>query len=169
LCLTLVMLILALFDYAYQRYRHERDLKMTKQEVKDELKNMDGDPKIKQRRRRVQMELAMQRLRAAVAKADVVVTNPEHLAIALEYDAERMNAPVVVAKGADYAALRIRQLAAAAGVPMVERRALARAMYDVVRVGQEIPERFYQAIAEILAYVYEVTGKGLGPRAVSAA
>ncbi len=167
--LTAVMLVLALFDYAYQRYRHERDLKMTKQEVKDELKNMDGDPKIRQRRRRVQMELAMQRLRAAVAKADVVITNPEHLAIALEYDAERMNAPVVVAKGSDYAALRIRQLAAAAGVPIVERRALTRAMYDVVRVGQEIPERFYQAIAEILAYVYELTGKGLGPRAVSAA
>jgi flagellar biosynthetic protein FlhB len=167
--LAAVMLVLALFDYVYQRWQQEKDLKMTKQEVKEELKRMDGDPVVKRRRRQVQMELAIQRLQSAVPRADVVVSNPTHLAIALAYDPERMNAPRVVAKGADYVALRIRQIAATAGVPIVERRELARAMYDVVHVGQEIPERFYQAIAEILAYVYELSGRGVGPRAVSVA
>ncbi len=167
--LAAVMLVLALFDYAYQRWQQEKDLKMTKQEVKEELKRMDGDPVVKRRRRQVQMELAIQRLQSAVPKADVVVTNPTHLAIALAYDPERMNAPRVVAKGADYVALRIRQIAAATHVPIVERRELARAMYDVVHVGQEVPERFYQAIAEILAYVYELSGRGVGPRAVPVA
>jgi type III secretion system FlhB-like substrate exporter len=139
------------------------------QEVKEEMRSMEGDPVVKRRRRQVQLELALQRIRHAVPRADVVVTNPSHLAIALRYDPERMSAPKVVAKGADYVALRIRQIAAAAGIPIVERRELARAMYDVVNVGQEVPERFYQAIAEILAYVYEMTGRGIGPRAVSVA
>jgi flagellar biosynthetic protein FlhB len=97
----------------------------------------------------------------------VVVTNPTHLAIAIQYDADKMNAPVVVAKGADYLALRIRELAAAHGIPMVERPTLARLMYDAVEVGKEIPSRFYQAIAEILAYVYELTGRRMGPAPVA--
>jgi flagellar biosynthetic protein FlhB len=167
--LAVVMLVLALIDYAYQRWQQEKELKMSKQEVKEELRRMDGDPVIKRRRRQVQLDLALQRIRSAVPKADVIVSNPTHLAIALQYDPERMHAPKVVAKGADYVALRIRQIAAAAGVPIVERKELVRAMYDVVTVGREIPERFYQAIAEILAYVYELTGSGMGPRAVSVA
>ena len=167
--LAIVMLILALFDYAYQRWQHEKDLKMTKEEVKEEMRRMDGDPVVKRRRREVQLNLALQRIRNAVPKADVVVTNPTHLAIALQYDPQRMHAPKVIAKGADYVALRIRQIAAAAGVPIVERKPLVRAMYDAVTIGQEIPERFYQAIAEILAYVYEMTSRGVGPRAVSVA
>jgi flagellar biosynthetic protein FlhB len=164
--LAVVMLVLALLDYAYQRYRHEKDLKMTKEEVKEELRRMEGDPVIKRRRRKVQWQLALQRLQSAVPKSDVVVSNPTHVAVALQYMAEKMNAPKVTAKGADYLALRIRQIAAAAGVPIVERRELARAMYDVVQVGHEIPEKFYQAVAEILAYVYELR-RGTGPRPAS--
>jgi flagellar biosynthetic protein FlhB len=157
--LAAILLLLALIDYAYQRYRHERDLRMTKEEVKDELRSMEGDPVIKRRRRQVQMQLAMQRLRRDVPQADVVVTNPTHLAIALRYRPDEMPAPKVVAKGADYVAVRIRQLARELGIPIVERKPLARALYEVVEVGQYIPERFYRAIAEILAYVYELTGR----------
>ena len=132
---------------------------MTKEEVKDEFRNMEGDPKIKARRREVQLQLAMQRLRKDVPTADVIVTNPTHLAIAIRYDDKNMPAPKVVAKGADYMALRIRQVAAEFGIPIVERKPLARAMYDNVEVGQFIPENFYRAIAEILAYVYELAGR----------
>ncbi|HUU83362.1 MAG TPA: flagellar biosynthesis protein FlhB [Phycisphaerae bacterium] len=164
--LGIVLLMLALFDFAYQRYRHEKDLKMTKEEVKDELRSMEGDPVVKRRRREVQMQLALQRLRQAVPQADVVVTNPTHVAVVIRYDAESMAAPKVTAKGADYMALRIRQFAAAAGVPILERPPLARMLYEGVEVGQEIPERFYRAVAEILAYVYELTGRNMRPRPV---
>ena len=157
--LSVALLVLALVDYAWQHFRHERDLRMTKEEVKDELRSMEGDPHIKRRRRQLQLQLAMQRLRKDVPKADVVVTNPTHLAVAIAYDAEMMMAPKVVAKGADEIALRIRQIAAEFGIPLVERRPLARALYDAVEVGQYIPERFYRAIAEILAYIYELTGR----------
>ncbi len=165
--LAVLLTILALFDYAYQRYRHEKDLRMTKEEVKDELRSMEGDPVVKRRRREVQMQLAMQRLRKTVPEADVVVTNPTHVAVALRYDSATMAAPKVTAKGADQVAIRIRQLAAAAGVPILERPPLARALHESVEVGQEIPERFYQAVAEILAYVYEMTGRRIGPRPVA--
>jgi len=164
--LAIVMLILALLDYAYQRYRHEKELKMSKEEVKEEMKRMEGDPVMKRRRREAQMKLAIQRIQSAVPRADVVVTNPTHLAIALKYDPEQMFAPKVVAKGADWMAYRIRQLAAAHGVPIVERKELVRMMYDVVEVGREIPERFYEAVAEILAYVYELSGSKFRPRPV---
>jgi len=157
--LSVALLILALADYAWQRYRHERELRMTKEEVKDELRTMEGDPQIKRRRRQIQMQMALQRLRKDVPKADVVVTNPTHLAIAIQYDAETMIAPKVVAKGADYLALRIRRIAQEHGIPIVERRPLARALYESVEVGRYIPERFYHAIAEILAYIYEITGR----------
>jgi flagellar biosynthetic protein FlhB len=167
--LAIVMLVLALFDYAYQRYKHEKDLKMTKEEVKEELRNMEGDPVIRRRRREVQLQLAMQRLQSAVPQADVVVTNPTHYAVALKYVPETMNAPKVVAKGADFLALRLRQIAAGNGVPMVERKELARAMYAAVEVGEEIPEKFYQAVAEILAYVYELTNSGARPGGVRVA
>lgn len=154
-----VLLIMSLFDYAWQRYKHERDMRMTKQEVKDEFRSMDGDPQIKRRRRQVQLQIAMQRLQTDVPKADVVVTNPTHVAVAIAYDNETMMAPKVVAKGADEVALRIRQIAARNSIPIVERKALARGIFEAVEVGEFIPERFYRAIAEILAYVYELTGR----------
>ncbi|MDO8630521.1 MAG: flagellar biosynthesis protein FlhB [Phycisphaerales bacterium] len=157
--LSAALLVLALIDFAWQRYRHERDLRMTKEEVKDELRSMEGDPNIKRRRRQLQLQFAMQRLRKDVPKADVIVTNPTHFAVAIRYDPDAMVAPKVIAKGADYVAIRIRQIAAEFGIPMVERRPLARALYESVEVGQYIPERFYRAVAEILAYIYELTGR----------
>lgn len=164
--LALVMLLLALLDYAYQRYRHTKDLKMTKQEVKEELKSMEGDPVLKRRRREVQMQLALQRIRKDVPHADVVVTNPTHYAVALRYDPEAMAAPKVVGKGVDYLALRIREVAAAAGVPIVERPALARMLYAEVEVGREVPGKLFEAVAEILAYVYELTGQNMKPQPI---
>ncbi len=157
--LSVALLILALLDLAWQRYKHERDMKMTKEEVKDELRSMEGDPIVKRRRREIQLQLAMQRMRKDVPTADVVVTNPTHVAVAIRYDVETMSAPKVVAKGADLLALRIRQIAAECGIPIVGRPPLARALYESVEVGGYIPERLYRAIAEILAYVYELTGR----------
>lgn len=153
------LLLLALIDLAWQRYRHEKDLRMTKEEVKDELRSMEGDPQIKRRRRQLQLQLAAQQLQKDVPTADVIVTNPTHLAIAIKYDANEMPAPKVVAKGADYMAIRIRQIAKDHGIPMIERKPLARALYETVEPGDYIPEKFYRAIAEILAYVYELTGR----------
>jgi flagellar biosynthesis protein FlhB len=156
---AVVLFILALIDYAWQKWRFEQDLKMTKQEVKDEMKRMEGDPQIKQRRRQIQFQRAMQRINTDVPKADVIVTNPTHYAIALQYDSATMISPKVIAKGADFLALKIREVAVANGVPIIERPPLARALYASCDVGQEIPEQFYAAVAEILAYVYELTGK----------
>lgn len=155
--IALAMLLLGLIDYAYQRYRHERDLRMTRSEVREELRSMEGDPVLKRRRRQVQMQLALQRIRRDVPKADVVVTNPTHVAVALKYEARTMHAPQVVAKGADYMALRLREVAAMAGVPIVEKPLLARAIYAEVEVGRTIPGKFFQAVAEVLAYVYELS------------
>jgi flagellar biosynthetic protein FlhB len=131
---------------------------MTKQEVKDEMRSMEGDPKVKQRRRQIAMQIAGKRLKKDVPTADVVVTNPTHFAVALRYDAATMHAPRVVAKGQDFVALRIREIAIANGVPILERKPLARALYKMAEVGQEIPEQYYSAVAEILAYVYELNG-----------
>lgn len=155
----LVLLLLAILDYAYQRYHLNRELKMTKQEVKEEMRRMDGDPVIKQRRRQIAQHMAMQRLKKTVPTADVVVTNPTEFAVALQYDSAKMHAPRVVAKGQGHMAMRIRQLAIEHGIPILERKPLARALHKLVEVGQEIPEEFYSAVAEILAYVYELTGK----------
>lgn len=157
--LAVLLLILAIIDFTYQKWQHEQDLKMTKQEVKDEMKKMEGDPLVKQRRQRVARQLAMQRTAQAVPKADVVVTNPTHFAVALEYDAATMRAPRVVAKGADLLAMRIRQIATANGIPLVERKPLARALYAGCEVGDEIPAEHYAAVAEILAYVYRLGEK----------
>ena len=155
----LVLLILAIIDYAYQRWRNERQLKMTKQEVKDEMRRMEGDPQMKQRRRQIALARVKQRIHKEVPTADVVVTNPTEFAVALKYDAETMTAPKVVAKGQGHIAALIRQVAIENGVPILERKPLARALYKLVEVGQEIPEQFYSAVAEILAYVYELSGK----------
>ena len=157
--LSLALLVLALLDFAWQKHQHERDLRMTKEEVKDEFRSMEGDPQIKRRRREVQLRLATQRLRLDVPQADVILTNPTHVAVALRYDAETMAAPKVVAKGADQMAQRIRQIATEFRIPIVQRPPLARALYESVEPGDYVPERLYKAIAEILAYVYELTGK----------
>ncbi len=164
--LLLVLLVLAIIDYIYQRYRHEKQMKMTKEEVKEEMKRMEGDPVIKRRRREVQMRLAAARVSASVPQADVVVTNPTHYAVAIKYDSETMAAPRVVAKGGDHLAHKIREIAAASGVPIVEKPELARMLYAEVDTGHEIPERFYRLVAEVLAYIYEMSGSGIGPAAV---
>lgn len=157
--LGLALLVLALLDVAWQRYSHAKDMRMTKEEVKDEFRSMEGDPIIKRRRREVQLQQAMQRLRKDVPEADVVITNPTHVAVAIKYDADTMAAPKVVAKGADYMAIRIRQIASEVGLPIVQRPPLARTIFETVDVGEYIPERLYRAIAEILAYVFELTGR----------
>lgn len=157
--LIVVMLVLGAADFFYQRWQHTKDLRMTKQEVKEERKSMDGDPHVRGRRRQMMRAIAMQRMGQAVPSADVVVTNPTHYSVAIKYDPEKMAAPRVVAKGADFMAMRIRQLASLHAVPMVERPALARALYAAVEVGQEIPQEQYQAVAEVLAYVYRLEGR----------
>jgi len=158
----LILLILGVADYMFQRWKHERDLRMTKQEVRDELKKMEGDPLTKQRRRQLQSQLAMQRINAEVPRADVVVTNPTEYAVAIRYDEATMAAPRLTAKGKDLLAARIRQLAQQHGVPIVQRPPLARAIYAGVELGQEVPPALYRAVAEVLAYVYQLSGKAVG-------
>lgn len=159
------LLILAILDYGFQRWQYERDLMMSRQELKEELRRMEGDPLTRERRRRMQRQVAMQRMMANVHKADVVITNPTELAIALQYDPETMGAPVCVARGAGFVAEKIRELAAAAGVAIVENKLVARLLYRRVEVGSEIPVELYQAVAEILAYVYRIKGKTLSEAA----
>jgi len=160
--LALVLLVLGLIDFAYQRFRFEQSIRMTKQEVREELRRMEGDPLIKRRRREVAARLAMQRISTEVPRADVVVTNPTEYAVALRYDEEKMGAPRVVAKGKDFLALRIRQVAMQHRVPVVQRPPLARGLYAACAVGDEIPSEFYKAVAEVLAYVYQISGRAAG-------
>lgn len=157
-----VLLLLGVLDLMYQRWKHRRDLRMSKNQVRDEMKETEGDPEVRKRRMRIQQQLAMQRIGAAVPKADVIITNPEHISIAIAYDEDSMHAPRVVAKGQEQIALRIRQIALQHGIPIIERKPLARALYRQVEVGQEIPPDFYQAVAEILAYVYRLSGRKAG-------
>lgn len=152
---TIVLVILAILDYIYQRWEHEKSLRMTKQEIKDEYKNTEGDPLIKSRIRRLQREAAQKRMMAAVPKADVIITNPTHLAVAIQYDHENMMAPKVVAKGANLIAEKIREIARENDIPIVEDKPLARVLYKMVEVDQFIPEDLYRAVAEVLAFVYE--------------
>jgi flagellar biosynthetic protein FlhB len=156
-CLALA--VLALLDVGFQRWQHEQELMMTKQEVKDEAKQAEGDPKIKARIRRLQMEMAQRRMMAMVPSADVVITNPTHLALALKFDADTMAAPQVVAKGADLIAARIREVALEHGVPLVENKPLARTLFKLTDVGDTIPVELYRAVAEVLAYVYRLRGR----------
>ncbi len=155
----IVFAFLAAADYLYQWWEYERNLKMTKQEVKDEYKQMEGDPQVKGRIRSMQQQRARRRMMQNVPKADVVIRNPTHYAVAIQYDQTRNNAPVVVAKGADFLALRIIQVAEAHGVHVKEDRPLARALFEAVPLDREIPQDFYQAIAEVLAFVYSQKGK----------
>ncbi len=152
----LAFLVLAVADYFFQRFEHERDLKMSKEEVKEETKSTEGDPAVKGRIRSIQRRIAYRRMMADVPKADVVVTNPTHLAVALKYDAEEMHAPTVVAKGADLVALKIREIATANSVPIVEDKPLAQTLFRSVEIGQEIPEKLFQAVAQLLASIYRL-------------
>jgi len=153
-----VLFLLALADYAWQRRQHLKRLRMTKHEVQQELKETDGDPQIKAAIRRRRQQL-LNRMIAAVKTADVVVTNPTHYAVALKYDAVSMPAPMVVAKGQDYLALRIRDVAREAGVPVLEEPPLARALHASVQVGQYIPASLFHAVAEVLAWVYALRAR----------
>ena len=152
------MVILAFFEFMYQWWQHEKDLRMTKQEVKEEYKQMEGDPKIKSKIKEKQRQISMQRMMNDVPKADVVITNPTHFAVAVRYDQQESDAPIVTAKGQDYMAYRIKQVAMENGVEIVENKPLARALYDSVQVGGRIPVELYQAVAEVLAFVYNLKG-----------
>ncbi|MEQ1830262.1 MAG: EscU/YscU/HrcU family type III secretion system export apparatus switch protein, partial [Pirellula sp.] len=155
------LVVLSVIDYGFQRWKYEQDLMMTDEEMREEMKMMQGDPQIKSRRRKVQRELAAQRLHADVPKADVVVTNPTELAIALRYDPLTMKAPIVVAKGAALVAARIRKVALEHGIPIIERKPLAQALFKQVDIGQPIPVTEYAAVAEVLKYVYQVQGRSI--------
>jgi flagellar biosynthesis protein FlhB len=152
------IVILAVLDYFYQRYEWERSLRMSVEEIKEEHKTTEGDPLIRSRVRAAQRELIKKRMLAAVKTADVVVTNPTHLAVALKYEAGKMTAPVVVAKGAGVIAERIREIARHHNVPVVENKFIARTLFKLVEIGKEIPADLYRAVAEILAYVYRARG-----------
>lgn len=154
-----ILSVFAIIDFFLQRREYNKNLRMTKQEAKDENKEREGDPKIKARIRGIQREMARKRMMQAVKKADVIITNPTHIAIAIVYDREKMAAPKVVAKGADFIAQKIKQIASEAGVPLVENVPLARTLYKTVKVGQSIPRALYQAVAEVLAYVYRLKKK----------
>ena len=155
------LFILALLEYAFQKWKHEQDLMMTDQEMRDEMKETEGDPQVAARRRQVQRQMAMNRIGSDVPKADVVVSNPTELAIAIQYDPLTMPAPIVLAKGAGVMAQRIRRLALENGIPVVERKPLAQALYKTVEVGDVVPTEQYQAVAEVLRYVYQLQGKSI--------
>lgn len=159
--LCAVLSLFAGIDFAFQRFEYGKKVRLTKQEAKQEHKEREGDPQIKARIRMVQRDMARKRMMQAVKKADVIVTNPTHIAIAIVYDKEKMAAPKVVAKGADFLAQRIKQIASDAGVPMVENVPLARTLFKTVKVGQAVPRALYQAVAEVLAFVYRLKKRGI--------
>ncbi|MBQ5425754.1 MAG: flagellar biosynthesis protein FlhB [Pseudobutyrivibrio sp.] len=152
--ISVVYIVLGLVDYGYQRYKFKDDMKMTKQEVKDEYKNTEGDPQIKGKQRQRMMESSQRRMMKNVPQADVVITNPTHIAVAILYDNTKDDAPRVVAKGEDYLAKKIKDVAKESNVPIVENKPLARALYATVEIDETIPPELYQAVAEILAVVY---------------
>ena len=152
--ITLLLLVMAILDYAFQRFDYEKNLRMTRQEVKEELKQQEGDPLIRQRVRSLQREMSQRRMMDDIGSADVVVTNPTHVAVALQYDPETMPAPKVLAKGQRLVAQRIKELAREAGVPLVENKPLARALFKAVKIGDEIPEDLFKAVAQVLAFVF---------------
>lgn len=153
------LIVLGLLDFAYQRYEWEKNLKMTKQEVKDEHKQAEGSPEVKGEIKKRQRKMAQQRMMAEVPKASVVITNPTHFAVAVKYERETMEVPVVLAKGTDLVAKRIREVAQEAGVPMIENKPIAQALYKQVEVGDEIPPELYAAVAEILVAVQRANRK----------
>jgi len=154
--IVLAMVAIAIFDYIYQRWHHEKQLMMTKQEVKEETKQTEGDPQLKARIRQIQREMSNARMMQEVPKADALIVNPTHFSVAILYDRDVMEAPEITAKGIDHMALRMRTVARENSVPILERPELARDLYANVEIGETIPERFYKAIAEILAFVYRL-------------
>ncbi|MCP4452080.1 MAG: flagellar biosynthesis protein FlhB [Planctomycetes bacterium] len=158
---TVVLLVIAVLDVAFQKWKYMEDLKMTKQEVKEERKETDGSPEVRARARRIQIEMARSRSLQEVPKANVLLVNPTHVAVALQYDSKTMDAPIVVAKGADHMAAKIREIARAHGVPVLRRPPLARAIYKSVEPGQPVPESLYTAVAEVLALIHRLRRRGI--------
>ena len=158
---VLVLTVFSAIDYAFQRWQYSRNLRMTKQEVKEEYKEIEGSPLIKARLKSIQREMARRRMMQEVPRADVVITNPTHFAVALKYDVGKAGAPKVVAKGANLIAAKIKEIARQSGVPVFEDKPLARTLYSTLGINQEIPEAFYKAVAAILAQVYRMKGKGV--------
>jgi flagellar biosynthetic protein FlhB len=156
---AIVLLFLSILDYLYQKYDFEKNIRMSKHDVKDEHKKSEGDPLIKRKIRERQMQMAMRRMMQEVPKADVIITNPTHFAIAIKYDPKQMEAPMVVAKGVDLVALKIKEIANEYGILTMENKPLARALYHQVEIGDSVPEDLYKAVAEVLAYVYKLQGK----------
>jgi flagellar biosynthetic protein FlhB len=157
--ISVIFMVIAFADLAYQRHKFHEDIKMTKQEVKDEYKNAEGDPQIKGKLKSKMREASRRRMMQNVPKADVVITNPTHYAVALRYNPDEAPAPVVLAKGADYLALKIKEIAKENNIQIVENKPLARMLYANVDVDQQIPQELYQAVAEVLAMVYKAQGK----------
>ncbi len=157
--IAMVYMIIALADYIYQRFKFSRDMRMTKQEIKDEYKQQEGDPQIKGKIRQKMREVSQKRMMQSIPQADVVITNPTHYAVAIQYDPEVADAPIVVAKGEDYLAQKIKEAAKEHKVEIVENKSLARMLYANVDVGQQVPPELFQAVAEVLAFVYHLKGK----------
>jgi flagellar biosynthesis protein FlhB len=158
--ICVILIILGVMDYAYQWWEFEKNLKMSKQEVKEEYKQTEGNPEIKSKIKQKQRQMSMRRMMQEVPKADVIITNPTHFACAIKYDAKISSAPVLIAKGQDYLAVRIKEIARENKVQLVENRVLARTLYETVDIGQAVPPQLYQAVAEVLAFVYNLKGKG---------
>lgn len=156
-----VLSVIAIIDFLYQRFEHTKSMRMSRQEIKDELKQTEGDPQVRARLRQIRTERARRRMMAAVPKADVVITNPTHFAVALKYDPQEMSAPRLVAKGADAIAERIREVARDHNIPLVENPPLARSLFASVDLEQEIPAEHYKAVAEIISYVFQLKGRAM--------
>lgn len=157
--ILLIIIIFAIIDYYFTNYYYMKSLRMSVQEIKDEFKNMEGDPKVKGRIRQIQFAMARKRMMGSVPEADVVITNPTHYAIALKYDNTKDSAPKIIAKGVDFIALKIKEIAHENDIPIIENPPLARALYEQVEIDQAIPSDFYKAIAEIFTYIYKLKGK----------
>ncbi|TLS36646.1 flagellar biosynthesis protein FlhB [Pseudalkalibacillus caeni] len=158
LAVAVLLLFLAVLDYVYQKYDFEKNIRMSKQDIKDEMKKTEGDPLIKSKIKEKQRELGLNRMISEIPHADVVVTNPTHFAVALKYDDQTMEAPTVTAKGADFVALKLKEAAKEHNIITMENKPLARALYSQVEIGQAVPEELFKAVAEVLAYVYSIKG-----------
>ncbi len=154
-----VYMVVAYADYRYQKWKFRDDMKMTKQEVKDEYKNMEGDPQVKGKQKQRMREASMRRMMQQLPEADVVITNPTHYAVAIKYDPDKYDAPYVIAKGEDFLAQKIKDVAKENHIEIVENKPLARMLYANVEIGGLIPPELYQAVAEVLAFVYHLKGK----------
>jgi flagellar biosynthetic protein FlhB len=157
--ILLIIIIFAIIDFYFTKHYYIKSLKMSKQEVKDEHKQMDGNPEIKGRIRQIQRQMSQKKMMSDAKEADVVITNPTHYAVALKYEQDKANAPRLLAKGIDFLALKIKDIARENNIPIIEDPSLARALYDQMEVDQEIPEEFYKAIADIFTYIYSLENK----------